>query len=82
VLGRSASWIVLISIPLMSMGVAVAALSGAVALNPMWIVLSLILTVVFVHGAERVRWDLSDDRTTSQAGGHRDQLGQGRAPRW
>jgi hypothetical protein len=55
------------------MAVAVAALSGRVVLNAMWIVLSLIVAVVFLHGAERVRWDLVDDHASSQTGGHRSQ---------
>jgi hypothetical protein len=73
VLGRFVSWIVLLGIPLVSMGVAVAALSGRLVLDAMWIVLSLILAVVFLHGAERVRWDLVDDRGSSQTDRHHNQ---------
>jgi hypothetical protein len=73
--GRVVSWAVLRSIPLISMGVTIAALSGRSLGNPMWTVLSLILAVVFVHGAERVRWEMANDRTSSQAGGHPNQPG-------
>jgi hypothetical protein len=66
-LGHVFSWVVLLSIPLVSMAVAVAALSGRLVLDPMWIVLSLILVVVFLHGTERVRWDLAGDRASLQA---------------
>jgi hypothetical protein len=31
----------------------------------------LILVVVFLHGAERVRWDLADDRASLQTDRHR-----------
>jgi len=55
--GRSISWILLLGIPVACMSVAVAALWGSVTLDPMWIVLSLILAIVFLHGAQRVRWD-------------------------
>jgi hypothetical protein len=71
VLGRFVSWIVLLSIPLVSMGVAVAALSGRLVLDAMWIVLSVILAVVFLDGAERVRWDLAGDRASLQTDRHR-----------
>jgi hypothetical protein len=74
VVGRFVSWIVLLGIPFFLMGVAVAALSGWLDLDPMWTVSSLILAVVFLHGAERVRWDLAGDRANLQANGHRNQL--------
>jgi hypothetical protein len=70
-LGRIVSWIVLLGIPLVCMGEAVAALSGRVALDAMWIALSLILAIVFLHGAGRVRWDLAGDRAGSQTDRHR-----------
>jgi hypothetical protein len=56
------------------MGVAVAALSGRLVLDSMWTVLSLILAVVFLHGAERVRWDLAGDRGSLHTDRHRNQL--------
>jgi hypothetical protein len=65
------SWIVLLSIPLVSMGIPAVALSGRLVLDPMWIVLSLILAVVFIHGTERVRWDLAGDRAGLQTHRHR-----------
>jgi len=55
--GRLISWIVLLGIPSACMAVAVLALSGNVDLDPMWIALSLMMGVVFIHGAQRVRWD-------------------------
>ena len=64
VVGRLVSWIVLLSIPFVSMGVAVAGLSGRLVLDPMWTALSLILAVVFLHGAERVRWEMAGDRNS------------------
>jgi 4-hydroxybenzoate polyprenyltransferase len=69
VVGRFASWIALLSIPLASIGVAVAALLGPLALDSMWIVLSLILAVVFLHIAERVQ-DLAGDRASLQSHRH------------
>ena len=71
VLGRFVSWIVLLSVPLVSMGVAVAALSGRVVVDAMWIALSFTLAIVFLHGAERVSWDLAADRATLQTDRHR-----------
>jgi hypothetical protein len=71
--GQFVSWIVLLSIPLVSMGVAIAALSGPLVLDPMWIVLSLISAVVFLHGAERVR-DLAGYRASLQTHRHRKHL--------
>ena len=70
-LGQFVSWTVLLGIPLISTGVAVAALSDRIVLDPMWIVLASIMVVVFLHGAARVRWDLAEDRASSQADGHR-----------
>jgi hypothetical protein len=55
------------------MAVAVAALSGRVVVDAMWIALSWILAIVFLHGVERVRWDLADDCRSLQAGRHRNQ---------
>jgi len=75
VLGQLVSWTVLLGIPLISTGVAVAALSGRIALDPMWIVLALVMVVVFLHGVARVRWDLAEDRASSQADGHRSHPG-------
>jgi len=71
---RFVSRIVLLSMLLAPMGVAVAALSARLVLDPMWIVLSLILAVVFLHGAERVGWDLVGDRASSQTHRDRNQL--------
>jgi hypothetical protein len=71
VLGQIVSWTVLLGIPVVCMGIAVATLSGRFVLDAMWIGLSLILAVVFLHGAERVRWDLADDRASRQTDGHR-----------
>jgi hypothetical protein len=71
---RFVSWIVLLSMLLVAMGVAVAALSGRLVLDPMWIVLSLILAVVFLPDAGRVRWDLAGDRASLQTHRHRHQL--------
>jgi hypothetical protein len=73
-LGRFVSWIVLLGIPLVSMAVAAAALWGRLVLDPMWIVFSLILAVVFLHGAERVRWDLAGDGASLQGDRHRSRL--------
>jgi hypothetical protein len=55
--GRLIGWIVLLGIPSACMAVAVLALSGNVDLDPMWIALSSIMSVVSIHGAQRVRWD-------------------------
>jgi hypothetical protein len=55
--GRSISWIVLLGVPAVCMAVAVLALAGRVDLDPMWVAFSLLLGVVFLHGAQRVRWD-------------------------
>jgi len=41
----------------------------------MWIVLALVMVVVFLHGVARVRWDLAEDRASSQADGHRSHPG-------
>jgi hypothetical protein len=57
------------------MGVALAALSGRLVLDTMWIVLCLILAVVFLHGAARIRWDLAGDRAGLQTDRHRNRLG-------
>jgi hypothetical protein len=75
VLGQYVSWTILLGIPLISTGVAVAALSDRIALNPVWTFSSLIMVVVFVHGATRVRWDLAEDRASSQADNHRSHPG-------
>lgn len=71
VLGRIVSWIVLLGVPVVCLGVAVAALSGRAVLDAMWVALSLILAIVFVHGGERVRWDLAGDRASLQTDRHR-----------
>jgi hypothetical protein len=55
--GRCFSWIVLLGIPAISLGVVAAALSGALDLDPMWITSALILAFVFLHGAYWVRRD-------------------------
>jgi hypothetical protein len=58
--GRCFSWIVLLGIPAISLGVVVAALFGSVDLDPMWIASALILAFVFLHGAYYVRRDQAD----------------------
>lgn len=60
-LGGFVSWIVLLGVSLICLGIAAAALSGHLVLDAMWIALSLILAVVFLHGAGRVRWDLASE---------------------
>jgi hypothetical protein len=60
--GRCFSWIVLLGIPAISLGVAAAALLGSIDLDPMWITSALILAVVFLHGAYYVRRDETQER--------------------
>jgi hypothetical protein len=55
--GRLISWIVLLGVPAICMTVAVLALTGRVDLDPMWVIFSLLLGAVFLHGAQCVRWD-------------------------
>jgi hypothetical protein len=74
VVGGLVSWLVLLGIPLVSMAVAVAALSGRLVLDPMWIASFLILAVVFLHAAERISWDQASDGASSPTDGHRNQL--------
>jgi len=55
--GQCFSWIVLLGIPAVCLGVVAAALLGSVDLNAMWIASALILAFVFLHGAYCVRRD-------------------------
>jgi len=55
--GRLISWIVLLGVPAVCLVVAVLALAGRIDLETMWIVFYLVLGAVFLHAAQRVRWD-------------------------
>ena len=44
------SWILLLGVPFVAFCIAVAALVGRIELDPMWTVLSVVLTIVFLHG--------------------------------
>jgi hypothetical protein len=55
--GRLISWIVLLGVPGVCIAVAALALAGRVDLDPMWVIFSLLLGAVFLHGAQCVRWD-------------------------
>jgi hypothetical protein len=55
--GRLISWIVLLGVPAVCLAVAVLALVGRVDLDPMWVIFSLLLGAIFLHGAQCVRWE-------------------------
>jgi len=56
--GYMVSWTTLFGVPIICMAVAAGGLLGLLDIDAMWIVLTLILAIVFVHAAQCVSDDL------------------------